>query len=289
MLASFLVAALLISLPGSAWAGGVTWTARAAAEANAWNDVTYGNGLFVAVARDGTNRVMTSPDGTTWTARAAAEANQWRGVSYGNGLFVAVASSGTNRVMTSPDGTTWTIRDEGNDSQQWMDVTYGNGLFVAVAVDGTNRVMTSETTLPGFTLSTSTVTVSETGTTATFTVVLDTQPGSDVVLSVVSTDTGEATVDKATLTFTNANWNSPQTVTVTGINDDIGDGNQTSTVTLSVNDASSDNQYDPLSDEAVTVTTGDNDQVGAVTLESDGSTGTTESGGTDSFTVTLNI
>ena len=65
LLASFLVAALLVSLPGSAWAGGVTWTARSAAEANSWRGVTYGNGLFVAVSPNGTNRVMTSPDGAT--------------------------------------------------------------------------------------------------------------------------------------------------------------------------------------------------------------------------------
>ena len=29
---------------------GITWTARSAAEANNWNSVTYGNGLFVAVS-----------------------------------------------------------------------------------------------------------------------------------------------------------------------------------------------------------------------------------------------
>ena len=138
---------MLISLPGSAWAGGVTWTARAAAEANAWNDVTYGNGLFVAVARDGTNRVMTSPDGTTWTTRATPfgntfEANWWMDVTYGNGLFVAVAESGTNRVMTSPDGVTWTARAAA-EANIWYEVTYANGLFVAVAISGTNRVMTS--------------------------------------------------------------------------------------------------------------------------------------------------
>ena len=38
---------------------GITWTARTAAEANGWYSVTYGNGLFVAVAYTGTNRVMT--------------------------------------------------------------------------------------------------------------------------------------------------------------------------------------------------------------------------------------
>ena len=122
LLASFLVVALVASLPGNAWAGGVIWTARAAAEANEWNGVTYGNGLFVAVAQSGTNRVMTSPDGATWTARSAAEANPWLGVTYGNGLFVAVAWTGTNRVMTSPDGATWTAR-AATEANNWQAVT----------------------------------------------------------------------------------------------------------------------------------------------------------------------
>ena len=32
-------------------------------------------------------------------------------------------------------------------------------------------------------------------------------------------------VDKSSLTFTNANWNTPQTVTVTGVDDLVVDGN----------------------------------------------------------------
>ncbi|MBK9339154.1 MAG: hypothetical protein IPM98_22525 [Lewinellaceae bacterium] len=123
-------------------ADGITWATRNAAQANQWNRVTYGNGLFVAVASDGTNRVMTSPDGITWTARNAAAANAWWSVTYGNGLFVAVAQDGANRVMTSPDGITWTARNAAAASN-WISVTYANGLFVAVAWTGTNRVMTS--------------------------------------------------------------------------------------------------------------------------------------------------
>jgi hypothetical protein len=82
---------------------GITWTSRTSAADNDWYGVTYGNGLFVAVASSGTgNRVMTSPDGITWTSRAAAADNGWLGVTYGNGTFVAVALTGTgNRVMTS--------------------------------------------------------------------------------------------------------------------------------------------------------------------------------------------
>jgi hypothetical protein len=96
----------------------------------------------VAVSVDGTNRVMTSPDGITWTARTATQANSWYSVTYGNGLFVAVSYDGTNRVMTSPDGITWTARTAA-EANAWSSVTYGNGLFVAVSSDGTNRVMTS--------------------------------------------------------------------------------------------------------------------------------------------------
>ena len=83
---------------------GITWTSRTSASDNNWGwGVTYGNGLFVAVASSGTgNRVMTSPDGITWTSRTSASDNGWLNVTYGNGTFVAVANTGSgNRVMTS--------------------------------------------------------------------------------------------------------------------------------------------------------------------------------------------
>ena len=48
-------------------------------------------------------------------------------------------------------------------------------------------------------------TVSEDGTTATFNVKLSSEPSADVVISLVSSDTTEATIDKSTLTFNAAN------------------------------------------------------------------------------------
>ena len=133
--------------PASATApAGMDWTARTATELNSWRGVTYGNGTFVAVAYDGTNRVMTSADGTTWTPHAAAATtdNMWWSVTYGNGVFVAVAphGSGTKLVMTSPNGSDWTARTA-VEASYWKSVTFGNGKFVAVASDGTKRVMTS--------------------------------------------------------------------------------------------------------------------------------------------------
>ena len=81
------------------------WTARTASDANQWISVCWSPelGLFCAISYDGTNQVMTSPDGITWTARTASEANYWRSVCWSPelGLFCAVSYDGTNRVMTS--------------------------------------------------------------------------------------------------------------------------------------------------------------------------------------------
>jgi hypothetical protein len=94
--------------------------------------------------------------------------------------------------------------------------------------DQTVSVTTTDNDTAGFTIleSGGTTSVSESGTTDTFTVVLNAQPATDVVISVVSGDPGEATVSSASLTFTSANWNTPQTVTVTGVDDVLADGNQ---------------------------------------------------------------
>lgn len=79
---------------------GINWTIRNAAQANAWQSVCFGGGLFVAVSSDGSNRVMSSPDGINWTAGNAAQANSWKSITYGNGRFMAVSTDGTNRFMT---------------------------------------------------------------------------------------------------------------------------------------------------------------------------------------------
>src|SRR5690606_8741156 len=53
---------------------------------------------------------------------------------------------------------------------------------------------------------TSGLVTSEAGATATFTVVLNTQPTANVTIGVSSSDTTEGTVSPAALTFTTANW-----------------------------------------------------------------------------------
>ncbi|MFL3017787.1 MAG: beta strand repeat-containing protein, partial [Acidimicrobiales bacterium] len=155
--------------------------------------------------------------------------------------------------------------------------------------DQTVSATTTDNDVAGFTIvqSGGSTSVAETGTTDTFTVVLNAQPASNVVLTITSGDTGEATVT-GTLTFTSGNWNSAQTVTVTGVDDNLVDGSQTSTITVAVNDGSSDNNFDPVADQTVSATTTDNDVAGFTIVQSGGSTSVAETGTTDTFTVVLN-
>jgi hypothetical protein len=47
-----------------------------------------------------------------------------------------------------------------------------------------------------------------------------------VAIRLTSTRTSEGTVSPAVLNFSTTDWNAPQIVTVTGVNDNIADGNQ---------------------------------------------------------------
>ncbi|HIK09829.1 MAG TPA: DUF4347 domain-containing protein, partial [Oscillatoriaceae cyanobacterium M33_DOE_052] len=78
----------------------------------------------------------------------------------------------------------------------------------------------------GFTITpTSGLTTTEAGGTATFTVALTSQPTANVTINLSSDNTAEGTIDKPSLVFTAANWNTPQTVTITGKDDLVDDGN----------------------------------------------------------------
>ena len=149
---------------------GITWTSRTPSEPIYFQDIAFGNGLFVAVGSIGTNRIMTSPDGITWTSRTTGITPNFIGVAYGNGIWVAVSNS-------SPGGTTFTSYDGLNWDEQatsfnsttilfadgkfttgsrysvdgftWITnsipfnpqkIAFGNGYFIAVTDSGTNRI-----------------------------------------------------------------------------------------------------------------------------------------------------
>jgi len=154
--------------------------------------------------------------------------------------------------------------------------------------DQSVAVTTNDDEAAGFTVAeTGGTAVSESGSTDTFSVVLDDQPLTNVVINVGSGDTGEATIDKAALTFTPSNWDTAQIVTVTGVDDPTVDGDQATTITLSVDDDNSDDAFDPLADQTVSVTTTDDDSASFTVAVTDGNTTVSEDGSTDTFSVVL--
>src|SRR5207248_8620215 len=101
----------------------------------------------------------------------------------------------------------------------------------------------------------------EAGGTASFSVHLDTQPAANVVISLSSSNTAEGTISTSALTFTSGNWNVPQTVTVTGVDDDVDDGDVAYTINTS-SAVSTDPDYSGMSVADVSVTNTDNDTAG---------------------------
>ena len=97
----------------------------------------------------------------------------------------------------------------------------------------------------------------EDGTTSTFNVALKSVPSDDVTVSVSSSNNSEGTVSPSTLTFTPANWNSTQTVTVTGVNDSNSDGHQDYQISLSATVGVYENDItDNLNDSAYSFSSG---------------------------------
>ena len=112
----------------------------------------------------------------------------------------------------------------------------------------------------GFEVSKDDVTTTEEGGSETFTVVLTGPtyfgfdgPTADVVMDVVNTDSTEVELSTDTLVFTPDNWNVPQTITVTGLDDGEADGDITSYVNIDIDHDASSYEYAAVPNQFVTV------------------------------------
>ncbi|MEG4845615.1 S8 family serine peptidase [Microcoleus sp. F10-C6] len=103
---------------------------------------------------------------------------------------------------------------------------------------------------------TSGLTTTESGDKATFTVKLDSPPTADVKIDLASSNTTEGIISPVSLTFNSTNWNSPQTVTVTGVDDLVADGKKTYSI-VTTPAVSNDSNYSGLNAADVTVTNSD--------------------------------
>ncbi|MCY4280164.1 MAG: hypothetical protein OXC59_05560, partial [Acidimicrobiaceae bacterium] len=144
--------------------------------------------------------------------------------------------------------------------------------------------------------------------TDSYTVVLDSEPTADVTVTVTSATPSAAVVDGSdnnsvgsaseTLTFTASTWDDPQTITVTGVDNDVDDTGDERIVTISHTTESDDADYDEISDvDDVKVTVNDDDAApSAIKLSVDADTAAdgvqgsvAEGGGTKTAQVTATI
>ena len=123
------------------------------------------------------------------------------------------------------------------------------------------------------------------GGTSTFTVALTSLPSSDVTFTLTSTNENEGTVSPATLKFSPTNGKTPQTVTVTGGNDDLADGDQQYSIVLS-NATSADPSYSGKFGIGLPFVNIDDDRAGYRIVAAP-NLKTSEDGGTATFTVAL--
>jgi hypothetical protein len=164
---------------------------------------------------------------------------------------VGTAMGASTGVNYTPD-TDFTGTD--NFVVQVADAAGGTASF-----DVTVHVNAAPNSGPGVTIrqSDGVTEVSEIGSTDSYSIVLNSAPTADVEIMVTSGDPGEATVRPTTLTFTASDWDTPQEVIVTGVDDAVDDGDQT--VTISHSASSTDSDYDGISISDVTITVADND------------------------------
>ena len=189
----------------------------------------------------------------TWTAvdNATGYTVQWKsgGQGYNTGDRQATVTTGstTSHTITGlANGTEYTVqvsatRTGANDGPPSDEMT------------GTPTAPTAA----GIAVSTAALTVTEQDSTGDgYTVVLDTEPTADVVVTVAGHVGTDVTANPTALTFTMSNWETAQTVTVTA--DDDADTTDDS-VALTHSAASADSGYSGIAIAGVAVTVNDND------------------------------
>ncbi len=132
-----------------------------------------------------------------------------------------------------------------------VTASYTDG-FGAVESKVSAEVKVAAVAKPGFIISKNDLITSEDGDTAVISIKLATAPRRDVSLSFTSNDDSEGSVTDTALVFTSTNWDTPQSITVTGNNDYLNDGNQPYIVTTII--TSSDVNYRQLKIDPFVIT-----------------------------------
>ena len=198
----------------------------------------------------------------------------------------ATILTGTNAVVVDLTGI---IDDDSFEGNETVIITLDNTVpFVPISLTANTVTLTIvDNDTVGVNVSAISGNTTEAEDTATFTVTLESEPTAPVSVALSSNDPSEGTVANS-VTVPVALWDTGVTVTVTGVDDDVVDGDVAYTI-VTGNVTSTDLNYNALNGTAianVAVTNTDNDTVGVLVSAISGNT--TEAEGTATFLVTLN-
>ena len=261
-----------------------------------------GSPLTVQITDNDTAGVTVTQSGGTTAATEGGATDQYTLVLTSQpAADVVITPSGDSQLSVSPATLTFTTANwnvaqvvtvtavndavaEGAHNGTVTHAATGDAAYAGMAIASVTVAITDNDTA-GVTVTQSggATAVAEAGATDTYTIVLNTQPTASVTIAV----TGDADVGGAPtpLTFTTANWNVAQTVTVTAVNDAQAEGPHTGVLTHAA--TSGDTRYQGIAIAAVTATITDNDTGGITVTQSGGSTAVAEGGATDTLTVVL--
>jgi hypothetical protein len=177
------------------------------------------------------------------------------------GQFSVYGNQSYSNAESSSAGVAATINVTGTSyiyNLVMQDLTFTAAVACRIGCTNTSGNTNIRFGEPGYIITDISGVPTEAGGTATFTVALRAQPTASVVVPVSTGDATEGTVSAATLTFTASDWATPQTVTVTGVEDILDDGGISYSIVLGA-PTSSDAEYAALNPPDVSVITSDND------------------------------
>ena len=189
--------------------------------------------------------------------------------------WVRVDADGTSNEEDITDATdaTYTLTADERGKKVKVEVR-----FVDILGGEETRTSAPTETVPGVTVSTPALTVTEEDTAGdSYTVVLNSQPTATVTVTVAGHAGTDVTPSPTSLTFTPTNWGTAQTVTVTA-GDDADTANESVSLTHSA--ASTDSDYQGITIAGVAVTVTDNDDTNTAATGKPTITGTAQVGET---------
>lgn len=175
---------------------------------------------------------------------------QWKAGStvLGTGATHTVTAAELGKTLT----VTASYTDKGGSNE-----SVSSTATAAVAESGTVTPPVGGT--PGFVFTPQSGTATgEDGSSVDYAVTLNSQPLRDVTLTFTSSNVKEGTITSAkTMTFTNSNWATAQTLTIKGVDDDVNDGNVSYQISVAV--STIDINYKLLTAAPLALSNTDND------------------------------